>query len=202
MCRLTALAAVLAAHNDLLYQCETGHLLRFYYVGTLLLLSVAIFLCIAIIYVSALGTIADDRPRVKLSRLLYVRTALLFPDLVWTAVGTKWAFKDEAGTKCPTDAVAVVRSVLVVSWLLQLAFIVFIVLFFDPLGRQHSNEQSSSVQDSQQLWKKRFCIHCRTVWSVIKSVSSLKMNFVFLFNYACKNFFVSCNICPLHSKRV
>ena len=160
MCRLTALAAVLVAHNDLLYQCETGHLLRFYYVGTLLLLSLAILLCIAIIYVSALGTIADDRPRTRLPRLLYLRTVLLLPDLVWTAIGTKWAFKDEAGTKCPTDAVAVVRCVVVVSWLLQLAFIIFVVLFFDPLGHRHSSAHPSSVQDSQQLWRKRFCVYC------------------------------------------
>jgi len=155
---LVALGAVLATHNDLLYQCETGHLLRFYYVGTLLLLSVAILLCIAIIYISALGTVTDDRPRAKLPRLLYVRTVLLIPDLVWTAVGTKWAFADEAGTKCPTDAVAVVRSVVLVGWLLQLAFIIFILLFFDPLGHRDFNAHPSSVQDSQRLWKMRFCI--------------------------------------------
>lgn len=164
MCRLIALAAVLAAHNDLLYQCETGHLLRFYYVGTLLLLSVAIFLCIAIVYVSALGTIADDRPRARLPCLLYVRTVLLLPDLVWIAVGTKWAFKDEAGTDCPTDAVAVVHSVVVVSWLLQLAFIIFVLLFFDPLGQRHL----STARDSQQLWKRRFCICCNVVRLVVK----------------------------------
>jgi len=158
-CRLIALAALLAAHNDLLYQCETGHLLRFYYVGTLLLLSVAILLCIAIVYVSSLGTIADDRPRAKLPRLLYMRTVLLFPDLVWTAMGTKWAFADEAGTKCPTDAVAVVRCVLVVSWLLQLAIIIFILLFFDPLGRRHPNVRPTSVRDSQQLWKRRLIFY-------------------------------------------
>lgn len=159
MYRLLALAAVLAVHNDLLYQCETGHLLRFYYVGTLLLVSVAIFLCIAIIYISALGTIADDRPRARLPTLLYVRTVLLLPDFVWTAIGTKWAFKDEAGTDCPTDAVAVVRSVIVVSWLLQLAFIIFILLFFDPLGRRHLSAHPNTVQHSQQLWKRRFCIY-------------------------------------------
>lgn len=164
MCRLTALAAVLTAHNDLLYQCETGHLLRFYYVGTLLLLSIAIFLCIAIVYVSALGTIADDRPRARLPSLLYVRTVLLLPDFVWIAVGTEWAFKEEAGTDCPTDAVAVVRSVVVVSWLLQLAFIIFILLFFDPLGQRHLNAHTSAVRDSQQLWKRRFCIYCWVAW--------------------------------------
>jgi len=165
MCRLIALAAVLAAHNDLLYECETGHLLRFYYVGALLLLSVAIFLCVAIVYVSALGTIADNRPRAKLPRLLYVRTVLLLPDLVWTAVGTKWAFRDEAGTLCPTDAVAVVRSVVVVSWLLQLAFIIFVLLFFDPIGHP------SSDRDSQQLWKKRFCIFCGMYSLIIKNIT-------------------------------
>jgi len=156
--RLVALAALLAAHNDLLYQCESGHLLRLFYVGTLLLLSVAIILCIAIVYVSAHGTIADERPRSKLPRLLHVRTFLLLPDLAWTAVGTKWAFKDEAGTQCTTDAVAVVRSVVIVSWLLQLAFIIFILLFFDPLGRRHASTHRSLVQESQQLWKKRFDI--------------------------------------------
>jgi len=156
VCRLVALASVLAAHNDLLYQCETGHLLRFYYVGTLLLLSIAIFLCISIIYISAHGTVADDRPRARLPCLLYVRTVLLVPDFVWIAVGTKWAFRDEAGTDCPMDAVAVVCSVVIVSWLLQLAFVILILLFFDPLGRRHL----STVRDSQQLWKRRFCICC------------------------------------------
>ena len=158
MCRLIALGTLLAVHNDLLYQCESGHLLRLFYVGTLLLLSVAIILCIAIVHVSALGTIADERPRAKLPRLLHVRTFLLLPDLAWTAIGTKWAFKDEAGTKCTTDAVAVVRSVVIVSWLLQLAFIIFILLFFDPLGRRHASTHPSIVRESQKLWKKRYGI--------------------------------------------
>lgn len=193
MCRLIALAAVLAAHNDLLYQCETGHLLRFFYVGTLLLLSVAIFLCIAIIYISALGTVADDRPRAKLPRLLYVRTVLLLPDLVWTAVGTKWAFADEAGTKCPSDAVAVVRSVVIVSWLLQLAFIIFVLLFFDPLGRQLSAAQPSSVQDAQQLWKRRFCIF----GLIIRNLKCSKLTLFSLFNFACVNFLCTFSVCPL-----
>jgi len=158
VCRLIALAALLVVHNDLLYQCESGHLLRLYYVGTLLLLSVAIILCIAIVFVSAHGTIADERPRAKLPSLLHVRTFLLLPDLAWTAMGTKWAFKDEAGTKCTTDAVAVVRSVVIVSWLLQLAFIISVLLFFDPLGHRHASTHPSSLQDSQKLWKKRFGI--------------------------------------------
>ena len=158
MCRLIALAALLAANNDLLYQCEAGHLLRIYYVGMLVLLSVAIILCIAIVYVSALGTVADDRPRARLPYLLYVRTFLLLPDLAWTAIGTKWAFYDEASTNCPTDAVAVVRTVVIVSWLLHLAFIIFVVLFFDPHGRRQVNTEPSSVPDSQKLWKKRFVL--------------------------------------------
>ena len=159
VCRFIAFAALLAVHDNLLYQCESGHLLRLFYVGTLLLLAVAIILCIAIVYVSALGTIADERPRAKLPRLLHLRTFLLLPDLAWTAIGTKWAFIDEVGTECTTDVVAVVRSAVIVSWLLQLAIIISILLFFDPLGRRHGSTQTSLVRDSQQLWKKRFDIY-------------------------------------------
>lgn len=178
MCRLIALAILLAAHNDLLYQCETGHLLRLYYVGTLLQLSVTIILSTAIVYVSARGTIADDRPRVGLTRLLYARTALLLPDLAWTAIGTKWAFKDEAGTKCPPGAVVVVRSVVIVSWLLQLAFVIFILLFFDPLGRPSTRP----IEDSQRLWKKRFCF---IVYSMISDFSVVPAKpFIYLFGRA------------------
>jgi len=159
VCRLIALTAVLAVHNDLLYHCESGHLLRLYYVGTLVLLFLAIFLCIAIIFVSSHGTIADDRPRARLPRLLYVRTSLLLPDLAWTAIGTKWVFKDEAGTKCPTDAFAVVCSVVIVSWLLHLAFIIFVFIFFDPLGRRNESTYPNFVQASQRLWKRRFGVY-------------------------------------------
>jgi len=71
---------------------------------------------------------------------------LLLPDLAWTAIGTKWAFDDDTSTNCPSDAVAVVRTVVILSWLQHLALIIFVLLVFQ------------SHRSSQKKWKRRFCI--------------------------------------------
>jgi len=152
VCRLLALAVLLAANNDLLHLCESGYLFHLYYVGTLLLLSIVLILCIAIIYVSAHGRIMYEEARASLPYLLYGRTILLLPDLVLTAVGTKWAFHDEASTNCPTDAVVVVRTFVIISWLMQLIFIILIFWYFDPRGR----DDLSSRSFTEHSWKTRF----------------------------------------------
>ena len=51
--------------------------------------------------VSSRGTIADPRPRRAIAPLLYVKITLFAPELLWTVLGTYWAFDDSSD--CPVS---------------------------------------------------------------------------------------------------
>jgi sn1-specific diacylglycerol lipase len=156
------LAVVLAAHNDLLSICGGGHLLRVYYIGMLVLLSLSITLSAVTVYISSRGTIVDGTQRAKLPYLLYARIVFILPDLAWTAIGTKWAFDDFSGKQCMSDVVAAVRGAVIVGWLLQLALIVGVLVVFDPYGHEHSQLNLSA---SRHVWKLRCRLLCCCVTS-------------------------------------
>ena len=148
--RFLALAIVLAYHNDILSTCTDGMLLRVYYIGMMALLCVAVVLSMLTAYISSKGTIVDTSERRYLSVFLYIRLFLCIPDIVWTALGSQWAFQE---MHCDAIAVAVIRTAVVVGWLLVLALIIGIAVVFDPLGHHHSG--SGSQQEHERLWTLR-----------------------------------------------
>lgn len=149
--RLISLVLVLALHNDLLLKCENGSYLRTYYIGMIVILSVAIVLSVVVAYNSSRGTIIDSAGREYVAPLLIARVALSILDVAWTAYGTRWAFVE---TACDSVVVIVLRCAVVLGWLLVFALIVGIVVVFDPLG--HHRSGSDVTVESERLWKLRF----------------------------------------------
>ena len=63
---------------------------------------------------SARGTIADPKPRMALTWMLYVKTLLFFAELIWDCVGVIWAF--DPSIDCPMSHKILIFVRLVLLW--------------------------------------------------------------------------------------
>lgn len=139
--------------------------MKTYYIGILVLFALHIILDIFTAYNSAQGTMTNDEPRKLIPTLIYAKLVLLLPELLWTVLGSYWAFGDS--TDCETHIVIMIRVAVIAGWVLFIVIGVIVVLLFDPLGK-YRTKNLSGVEDSeasQRIWEKRYnlsicCIHC------------------------------------------
>jgi len=145
-----ALSVIAGCYDDQLSSCPEGVLLRVYYIGQLVLLSILVVLSAVITYVSSSGTMLDPTSRRRrLPVFLVIRTALVLIDVTWAAIGTAWAFQTTVVEDCPSSVVSVVQGAVIVGWILLVAVGVGFILIFDPLGRRRLQLQRSQRQAAQ-----------------------------------------------------
>ncbi|KAI2544933.1 DAGLB isoform 4, partial [Pan troglodytes] len=92
--------------------CAGGALLSSYLIVLMILLAVVICTVSAIMCVSMRGTICNPGPRKSMSKLLYIRLALFFPEMVWASLGAAWVAD---GVQCDRTVVNGIIATVVVS---------------------------------------------------------------------------------------
>jgi hypothetical protein len=134
---LIALSAVAGIYDNQVSSCPDGVLLRVYYAGQLVILSILVVLTAAVTYISSSGTILDPTSRRRrLPTLLVVRAILILPEIAWAAVGTAWAFQPSIVADCPSAIVSAVEGAVIFGWILLAGTGVGFFFVFDPLGRR------------------------------------------------------------------
>lgn len=146
--RVIGISVVFHFHRDA-FDCTGGHLLKAYYIGLLTLLVVSIIMTAIIVYVSMQGTITNTRPRRQLSKLIYMKLAISFPELVWNILGTYWAFGKSSG--CELHVVAAVKGAVLSGWVIAVIVIIGIIVVFDPLG----GKRDTSAESAKRVWEAR-----------------------------------------------
>ncbi|XP_006813555.1 diacylglycerol lipase-beta-like [Saccoglossus kowalevskii] len=141
---IVAIAVVYQVHHADLVHCDGGDVLLSYLTGVLILLAIVITLEIVIVYCSMQGTIMNPVPRRHLPILLYFRLLLYVPEIIWTIIGTRWAFKENS--MCDSTVINTVKAAVISSWIILIFVMIGIGLVFDPLGKLHVK-----VKDSEQL---------------------------------------------------
>ena len=163
---MIAIAVVFHIHQDA-FTCQDGNLLRTYYIGVLTILSVTLVVSALIMHTSMQGTITQPHPRKRIPLLLYIKTAVIVPDLVWMAIGTFWAFGKSYG--CDYYVVLTVKGAVICAWVAMFVTIIGILIIFDPLGNakhKHKYERymtcgvGESLESSQatmaaKIWERR-----------------------------------------------
>ncbi|XP_030652310.1 sn1-specific diacylglycerol lipase beta isoform X3 [Nomascus leucogenys] len=91
--------------------CAGGALLSSYLIVLMILLAVVICTVSAIMCVSMRGTICNPGPRKSMSKLLYIRLALFFPEMVWASLGAAWVAD---GVQCDRTVVNGIIATVVV----------------------------------------------------------------------------------------
>ncbi|XP_048870020.1 diacylglycerol lipase-beta [Brienomyrus brachyistius] len=123
------------------FDCPGGSLLHTYLVVLLVLLAAIISSLIAIVYVSAQGTITNSGPRRAIPALLCLRVLLCFPELIWACLGAIWVSDDSQG--CREAEIAAVIGAVIASWVILFFTTIGVVVVFDPLGGTRSRAEAS-----------------------------------------------------------
>ena len=143
------------SHADRLWTCPDGHLLAVYYSGMLVVLSLHIVTTAVEIALSTRGSITHEAPRRHMAALLYGRLALVGGEVVWTALGTYWAFCERTSA-CERHVLVAVKVAVIVGWLILVALVVGLVVVFDPLGGSALSSSDDDLSSAAaRLWKIR-----------------------------------------------
>lgn len=162
--------------------CEQIHYLSGFASVLLSITLIGILVEIAIMVFSARGSIVHVKPRWPVVYLLYVRTVILFLEVVLLVIGTGFAYKwqQEVDSDCPDLKMAVTMMHVVVGayWFVFIVFLVVAVIYLDPCHCYSARVNYSQVttritegnvdQDVVQthwnlvhtVWEKRFKVAC------------------------------------------
>lgn len=144
------MSVILGMHSSALSTCNNGNLLRIYYIGMLALLPLEMIISGIILYLSMQGTITNDEPRKRIPSLVVCKLFLFFLEIVWTIIGTVWAFGGHV-EHCSHFVVNIVKGATIVCWVLLLVLVVGIIIVFDTLG----SALPETPAQLQRLWKMR-----------------------------------------------
>ncbi|ELU06110.1 hypothetical protein CAPTEDRAFT_162985 [Capitella teleta] len=161
---LIALAVVLALHKDN-FECNLGYLLQMYYIAMLVILSLHMLLDVIIIAISTRGSITNATPRKRLPIFLYLKIVIFVPEIVFTILGTIWAF--DRNSECDGWVVMTVKGVTVLGWIILFGLFIGVIIIFDSSGGRTSNdpEDMEASSHSKRLWEMRCKVLCCCVGS-------------------------------------
>ncbi|XP_072916246.1 diacylglycerol lipase-beta [Hemitrygon akajei] len=155
--------------------CKHGRILPSYLLVLLVLLAAIIIILLVIVCTSMQGTITNLRPRRHIPVLIYIRTALYLPELVWAILGVVLVNDETMG--CPATLVNTISIAVIASWIFLLFTVIAVLIVFDPLGRpkrlglaagdERNLESSESLQFlytarsmAARVWEYRFKLLC------------------------------------------
>ncbi|XP_015905728.1 diacylglycerol lipase-beta [Parasteatoda tepidariorum] len=128
-------------------KCKGERLLHTYLLFSLVILLFILFLDLLIGWISSRGTITQTRPRRHLSKILYLRLLVMIPEIVWNALGTKWAFASQDHLCEPHEVVISVQIIAICSWILFGVLLLAVLLVFDPINSYRNNGSRHRVAD-------------------------------------------------------
>ncbi|XP_067859617.1 diacylglycerol lipase-beta isoform X2 [Heptranchias perlo] len=157
------------------FDCKGDGVLPSYLIILIVLLATIILILSVIVYISMQGTITNPGPRRSIPSLIYIRTALYLPELVWAVLGAVWVNDESQG--CAPSVVNTITIAVIASWIFLFFTVVAVLIVFDPLGRpkqlgfvahcDHDLESSESVQlrytaksFAARVWEYRFKLLC------------------------------------------
>ena len=85
------LTSILVGFNDQ-HQCYAQVLLRYYLFSLMTVQLLSCLIQLAVILVSARGTITDPRPRWSIKWIIYLHTVIFAIEFLWESVGVVWVF--------------------------------------------------------------------------------------------------------------
>ncbi|XP_051878477.1 diacylglycerol lipase-beta [Pristis pectinata] len=155
--------------------CKHGRILPSYLLVLIVLLAAIIVILLVIVCTSMQGTITNVRPRRYIPVLIYIRTALYLPELIWAILGVVLVNDETMG--CPATLVNTISIAVIASWIFLLFTVIAVLIVFDPLGRpkrlglaannEHNLESSESWQllytarsMAARVWEYRFKLLC------------------------------------------
>ena len=156
--------------------------------GVITILVIIIIMNTVIMNHSMKGSIMDVRARKFVPTILYIRypkrntqsiqfqhffhisrVVLGVPEIVWTTIGSFWAFGHRITCIQPQITLRVVQGLIIFNWVLLFVFLIGIILVFDPLGHHHhiysANNYNGEIAFEQRskLWEIRckfLCCSC------------------------------------------
>lgn len=130
------------------FNCSGGQVLYAYIIGLIVLLAIIINVLLVIVCVSMQGTITNPGPRKNIPLLIYIRTALYLPELVWACLGAIWV--SDSSMTCHRSVVIAVLSAVIASWIICFFTLVAVLIAFDPLGsKKQVNLMRRDIHDQQ-----------------------------------------------------
>jgi sn1-specific diacylglycerol lipase len=110
---------------------------------------------IIIIVLSTRGSMTNATPRKRLPVFLYFKIFVFLPEIVFTIMGTIWAFHDS--TNCDGWVVITIKGVTILGWIILFGLIVGIIIIFDSSGGRtpEPDDLEASGQHSKRLWELR-----------------------------------------------
>lgn len=161
--RLLAISILFGIHHGS-FNCDNGYLLRYYYTGSIILLSFGIVLTAAMMWLSMKGSIRNDYARRHLNIILYLKLLLLLPEAIWITVATYWTFG--FSYSCELTVYWTARGAVICAWIVGFWMFIGILIVFDPMGsvEQHMDlSETSSRKSSKYLIANSKSVNAR-VW--------------------------------------
>jgi sn1-specific diacylglycerol lipase len=142
------------------FQCAAVDLLHIYYIGFLLMMLTIVCVQFFIVYLSTRGTITHVEPRRHMNKFLYVRTLLIFIEIVWSCIGAVWLFKVNWNSCSKFIYVSVLINIAFCS-IAFLFLVVVLFVVFDPISHLPENDIINKRKILYaQIKKIFFCCYC------------------------------------------
>ena len=153
---MIAISVIFNEHQEK-FACDSGYLVKMFYIGSLVLLSVQLLVCFVIVHVSMKGAIMDVSSRRHIPVLLYIKLFFFVPELVWIILGTYWAFADSQN--CERIIIITVKAAVLAGWIMFFVVGIGLLVIFDPAGKRYSSSQEDNMIEgnaaAEKLWRTR-----------------------------------------------
>ena len=107
------LTSILVGFNDQ-HQCYAQVLLRYYLFSLMAVQLLSCLIQLAVILVSARGTITDPRPRWSIKWIIYLHTVIFAVEFLWESVGVVWVF--DPSISCTSSHFVLTLTRLILIW--------------------------------------------------------------------------------------
>ena len=107
------LTSILVGFNDQ-HQCYAQVLLRYYLFSLMAVQLLSCLIQLAVILVSARGTITDPRPRWSIKWIIYLHTVIFAVEFLWESVGVVWVF--DPSISCASSHFVLTLTRLILIW--------------------------------------------------------------------------------------
>lgn len=154
------LSTVFGVSYDDISRCNESKLVKIFFLAIIPLLVFEFLTEVCITFISMKGSIMNTRIRSPITKFIYIRLFLFIPELALTLAGSVWIF--DPGVNCDTNIIWSIRVLIGFQWAVLIVVIIFIALFFDPLGQLNSKGErllanTSAVQQALESHFQKAC---------------------------------------------
>ncbi|CAH0394561.1 unnamed protein product [Bemisia tabaci] len=161
---LILVSVALLRYYNFTFDCdEGGYLVRFYLIGVIVIIVAMMIMLTIIINRSAQGAIWDTARRAIVPRLIVIKIAMMFPEMLMNILGTVWTFTHVIDCVDEHFTNTVVRFLVLFNWMLFALTVFGLALVLDPIGSIKINDGNNEMTiDSlrhrkvTRIWVRRF----------------------------------------------